>query len=141
MVPHGPTLGEIVLRIIPGLLQISHTHLLVAATGTARRNDRRRRGRTHTGICVHPLARMNPMLRGHSGRSSENWGGKTAKNDFAHGRRLLRYPPQARPKPTLSDGGSKRIGGPTYPPAPLADRAVLLAHRRIRSMWEKVSPQ
>src|SRR5215471_15020018 len=113
MVPHGSALGEIVLRIVAGLLQISHTHILVAASGTARRDDWRRRRRTHTGICVHPLARMNPMLRGHSGGTSKSEDSKTDKNAFGHSRHLLRYPPQARRKTTLSGGGSKGIGGPS----------------------------
>ena len=75
---------EIVLRIIPGVVQISDIRGVVAATHAARPDDRRR---THTGICIHRVAMMSPM-RGQSGRSRESEDSKTDKNAFGHGQLL-----------------------------------------------------
>src|SRR5258708_17082173 len=75
---------EIVLRIIPGVVQISHIRALVAATPAARPDDRRR---THTAICIHRVAMMSPM-RGQSDRSRESEDSKTDKNAFCHSQLL-----------------------------------------------------
>lgn len=78
------TSAEIVLLIIPGVVQISDIEGAVAATHTARRDDRRR---THAGKCVHRLAMMRP-LRGQGGRSGESEDSKTNKDAFGHSQLL-----------------------------------------------------
>ena len=79
-----PARIEIVLRIIPGVVQISDIRGVVAAIHADRPDDRRR---THTGRCIHRVAMMGP-LRGQSGRSRESEESKTEKNAFGHGQLL-----------------------------------------------------
>ena len=81
---HGPVRVEIVLRIIPGVVQILDIRGVVAATHAARPADRRR---THTGSCIHRVVMMSPM-RGQSGRSRESEDSKTDKNAFCHSQLL-----------------------------------------------------
>jgi hypothetical protein len=82
---------EIVLRFIPGVVQISDIRGVVAATHAARPDDRRR---THTAIWIHRVAMMSPM-RGQSGRSRESEDSKTDKNAFGHSQLLWDIPPEA----------------------------------------------
>ena len=72
---YGPVRVEVVLRIIPGVVQISHVRGVVAATDTAYRR-RRRRSRRHGGMCIHRMAMMGPM-RGQSRRSGNSKDSKT----------------------------------------------------------------
>ena len=105
--PHGPTLGEIVFRVIPGVVQIFHIHLAVLADRTGHSCRRR----SHSGICVHRTgmrvrvyrggrrvwvhrvwvhraAMMSPMSPGRSGRSGDCEDGKTNEDGFIHAQLL-----------------------------------------------------
>jgi hypothetical protein len=75
-----PVRAVIVLRIVPGVVQIFDIRSVVAATHAARRDDRRP---THTGICIHRVAMMSPM-RSQRGRSGESEDSKTDKDASGH---------------------------------------------------------
>ena len=90
---HVPVRVEIVLRIIPGVVQIFDISGVVAATHAARPEDRRRthtgydRRRTHTAIYIDRVAMMSPM-RGQRGRSRESEYSETDKNASGHSQLL-----------------------------------------------------
>ena len=103
LLPYGPSRGEILFRIIPGVGQIFHVRVVIFAAHT-RPNCR---GCTHSGICVRRTgiwvrvyrggrcgvrvdrpAMMSPMSPGRSGRSGESEDSKTNKDAFVHAQLL-----------------------------------------------------